>query len=126
MCTQTDEIEQEIIDLLMGTIKLCDIDTLNARQILYAFRVGIVYQKLAKIYMHSYKRAKNDARKKQLLHLCRMYYEKSAKTFEKLGEAKEYLETQLCHLDLQDDLCDGMYNSITLVHLRKYCFSTVK
>lgn len=91
----------------MGTIKLCDIDTLNSRQIVYAFRVGIVYQKLATIYMHSYKRANTDARKKQLLHLCRMYYEKSAKTFEKLGEAKEYLETQINRIDLQDDLCDG-------------------
>lgn len=93
---------------MLGTLKLCDIDTLNSRQILYAFRVGIVYQKLATIYFHSYKRAINDARKRKLLQLCRMYYEKTANTFEKLGEAKEYLDTQISRLDLQDELCNGM------------------
>lgn len=106
-------MEQEIIELLMNALKLCDSDTPSERQILYAFRKGLIYHRLAKIYDQSYKRSvvgavdDTDVRRKKLLQLCRLYYDKSIKTLEQLDEPMEYLQVQCDRLTLQETLVES-------------------
>lgn len=120
---QTEKLEQEIIKLLMGALKLCDTDTTSDRQILYAFRTGLLYHRLANLYNASYWRtvaggfapceddqdSDGEARRKKLLQLSRLYYEKSIKQFEQLGEPKEYLQVQCDRLTFQNRLAEGNF-----------------
>lgn len=46
-------------------------------------------------------------RRKKLLQLCRLYFEKSSKTFEGLDAPMEFLNVQNDRIDLQDFLFDG-------------------
>lgn len=97
--------------MLLNAIKLCDSDTPSERQILYTLRKGLIYHRLAKIYDQSYIRGgvidDTDIRRKKLLQLCRLYYEKSIKTFEQLDEPMEYLQVQCDRLILQDALVES-------------------
>lgn len=70
-----DVIEQEIIEMYMGSLKLCDTQT--RRDIL---RQGLIYQCLGKIYASAYRKQVEKARKKKLMNLCKLYYEKSVRT----------------------------------------------
>lgn len=106
----------------MGALKLCDTETPSDRQILYAFRTGLLYHRLANLYDASYWRAggsstpeddldgDGEARRKKLLQLSRLYYEKSVKQLEQLGEPKEYLQVQCDRLTLQNRLAEGNFN----------------
>lgn len=116
-------MEQEIIKLLMGALKLCDTETPGDRQILYAFRTGLLYHRLANLYDAAYWRTigggpapaeddhdnDGDARRKKLLQLCRLYYEKSVRQLEQLGEPKEYLQVQCDRITLQNRLAEGNF-----------------
>lgn len=110
----------------MGTLKLCDTETPSDRQILYAFRTGLLYHRLANLYDASYWRTiagsgsapseddldnDGEARRKKLLQLSRLYYEKSVKQHEQLGEPKEYLQVQCDRLTLQNRLAEGNFIS---------------
>lgn len=39
-------MEQEVTDLLLGSLKLCDTQTRNSRQIMYMVRSGLIYHNL--------------------------------------------------------------------------------
>lgn len=109
---QTDEIEQEVIELLLGSLKYCDIETPTPRQILYIIRSGLIYHRLGNIYFASYQNEiVNDARRKKLLALCRLYLEKSIKTFEDIDAPTEFLSVQNDRLDLQDFLFESAQNA---------------
>ena len=119
-------LEQEIIETLMNALKLCDTDTQGDRQLLYTFRKGMVYHRLANVYRNSYvHEVENEPRKKKLLQLVRLYYEKSAKTFEHLGETKEQLQIQCDRLQMQDILCEGtlfkLFSPILFVYASIFC-----
>lgn len=106
---QTESIEQEVIDLLMGALKLCDTDATNPRQFMYTIRSGLIYHHLGSIYCRSLKtETASDLRKKKLLQLCRLYYEKGAKVFESIEAPAEYLAIQNERIDLQDYLFEGI------------------
>lgn len=105
---QTDETEQEIIDLLLGTLKLCDIETVGPRQIMYQIRSGLIYHQLGNIYCRSYwMETANDVRKKKLLQLCRLYFEKGCKIFESIEAPLEFLAIQIDRCELQNILFEG-------------------
>lgn len=101
MFPQNDKIEQEIIDLFMGSLKLCDTQTRSS------LRTGLIYNYLGNIYCESYKRNSNHARYNKLLNLCRLYYEKSAHTFSNIDAITEYLGVQVDRLELQSVLFEG-------------------
>lgn len=102
-------MEQEIIDLLLASLKLCDTETQGSRQFMYIIRSGLIYHNLGNIYRRAYKLENmNDVRKKKLLQLARLYYEKGSKTFESIDAPIEYLAVQIDRLDLHNMLFDGM------------------
>lgn len=71
-------------------------------------RSGMIYQSLGGIYFHSYKsEADSEVRRKKLLQLCRLYYEKSAKIFETIEAPTEFLHVQIDRINLNDFLFEG-------------------
>lgn len=118
----TDSAEQEIIELLLTALKLSDTETPGERQVLYAFRQGLVYHRLAGVYARAYRRCGGDAgaagvdegqsmadatRRKKLLQLARMYYEKAARALERLEQVREFVLVQNDRLALQEHLTAG-------------------
>lgn len=105
---QTDDTEQEIIELLLGSLKLCDTETSGPRQIMYQIRSGLIYHNLGNIYCRAYwSETSNDVRKKKLLQLCRLYYEKGSKMFESIEAPLEFLAIQIDRIELQTILFEG-------------------
>lgn len=51
---QTDQTEQEIIELLLGSLRFCDVETVGPHQVIYQIRSGLVYHHLGNIYCRSY------------------------------------------------------------------------
>lgn len=132
------DAEQEIIELLLRSLKMCDTETVGERQVLYAFRQALVYQRLGEVYARSYKRTggnsnsggggvvgggrgdvdpmlsiggsdeKDSVRRKKMLQLCRMYYGKAAKALAPLEEASQYLRVLCDRMELQEYLAKGM------------------
>lgn len=101
-------MEQEIIELLLNALKLCDTETSNPRQIMYIIRSGLIYHHLGNIYCRSYQAENtNEVRKKKLLQLCRLYYVKGAKTFESIEAPIEFLTVQIDRIELQNVLFEG-------------------
>lgn len=114
-CAQTEDTEQEIIELMLGTLKLCDVETAGPRQIMYQIRSGLIYHNLGNIYCRAYwAETTSDVRKKKLLQLCRLYYEKGSKTFESIEAPLEYLAIQIDRIELQTILSEGRPNRVTL------------
>lgn len=106
--SQNDEIDQEIIELLLGSLKLCDTETPGPKQIVYTIRTGLIYHKLAIIYSRQYRTTNNsNNRKKKLLNLCRLYYEKSFKVFQNIEAPTEFIEVQIDRLKFQSTLFEG-------------------
>lgn len=106
---KNDEVDQEIIDLLLGSLKLCDTETMGAKQIMYTIRSGLIYHKLGNIYSRKYRTSDNsNHRKKTLLNLCRLYFEKSIKVFQSIGAPIEFIEVQIDRLTFQHTLFEGL------------------
>ena len=119
---QSEELEQEIIELLLNALKLCDTETPGPRQILYVVRSGLIHRRLGQIYFNAMKTdgSLNDTRKKKLLQLSRLYYEKAAKTFEAIDAHSEFLNVLSDRLLLQDYLCEGLLSRIPKFSTRNF------
>lgn len=79
---------------------------------MYVQRQGLLYHRLAVVYHQSYQRLDasdeaNETRRKKLLQLCRLYYEKSARVHEFAGNFVEYVRVQCSRLELQEQLVEG-------------------
>lgn len=109
-CLKNDEIDQEIIELLLGSLKLCDTETPGSKQMIYTIRSGLIYHKMGNIYSRQYRtNNSNNSRKKKLLQLCRLYYEKSIKVFQSIEAPIEFTEVQVDRLKFQNTLFEGMF-----------------
>lgn len=101
-------MDQEIIDILLGSLKLCDTEMRGPRQMNYILRTGLIYHKLGNIYRRQYRASDNSSnRKKKLLNLCRLYYEKSIKVFQSVKAPYEFIEVQIDRLIFQIALFEG-------------------
>lgn len=88
----------------MGSLKLCQ----NLRKTEYIIRCGLIYQCLGNLYGESHKKCKSS-RRKSLLNLCQLYYEKSANTFNTIDTAiPDYLELLIDRLEFQNVLYEGI------------------
>lgn len=94
----------------MGSLKLCDTETMGAKQIIYIIRSGLVYQELGNIYHRQYRASDiSNSRKKTLLNLCRMYYDKSTKVFQAIrSHSVEFINVQADRLSFQSTLIEGL------------------
>lgn len=96
-----------MIELFLGSLKLCDTTTGSSRQNMYIVRTGLIYQNLGTIYGRSYKTANDKTQKKKLLNLCRLYYEKGIKIFQNIDAPTEFLGVQNDRLQFQATLFEG-------------------
>lgn len=109
---QNEETEQVIIELLLNALKYCDTESAGSRQIMYIVRSGLIYHNLGNVYSKAYQReALSEARKKKLLQLCRLYYDKGVKVFEGCDAVSELLDIHSDRMELQHILFEGAPNN---------------
>lgn len=102
-----DEIEHVIVEALQKALRLCSMDTVNNKQILYTFRAGLIHHRLGSLYHSSLRKSElEENKRKTYLTLCRMHYDKSAKIFNDLKEPKEFLEVQLKRVSVAEQLSE--------------------
>lgn len=102
----TDDLEREVLESLMKALKYCDLETNSSRQVLYIFRAGLIHQRLASFYHQSLRKILDENKKKNLLQLCRMNYEKAANLLSSLCEYKDYLKITLERIALCEFLSE--------------------
>lgn len=74
---------------------------------MYIVRSGLIYHSLGNIYSRSYKTTSGSNRKKKLLNLCRLYFEKGVKIFQSINAPIELLAVQVDRLEFQNILFEG-------------------
>lgn len=78
---------------------------------MYIVRSGLIYQCLGNIYREKLKKkGRNIVHQKQLLHLCRLYHEKSANILHRI-DTIDYLGVQVDRLELQNVLFEGIVSN---------------
>lgn len=88
---------------------------------MYVVRSGLIYHNLGNVYSRAYQREIfSEARKKKLLQLCRLYYDKGVKVFEGCDAPSELLDIQSDRIDLQHILFETNQKS---AHKKK-CLQT--
>uniref|UniRef100_A0A2M4CZA1 Erythroid differentiation-related factor 1 n=1 Tax=Anopheles darlingi TaxID=43151 RepID=A0A2M4CZA1_ANODA len=101
-----EEIEQEVVEMLQRALKLCDQDNSGPKQVLYSFRAALIHHRIASYYHMSYRKTVDEQRRKTVLQLTKLHYEKAAKAFESLAEPQEFLQIQMERIALQEYLCE--------------------
>lgn len=102
----TEDLEREVLEMLMKALKLCDLETNSSRQVLYCFRAGLIYHRLGSFYHQSLRTVVDDTKKRTILQLCRLNYEKSANLLESLKEFKDFFQVQIERIALQEHLAE--------------------
>jgi hypothetical protein len=102
----SDDLERDVLEMLMKALKLCDLETPGARQVLYCFRAGLIYHRLGSFYHQLLRTSVDDAKKRTTLQLCRLNYEKSSNLLESLKEFKDFFEVQMERIALQELLAE--------------------
>ncbi|XP_054840041.1 erythroid differentiation-related factor 1 isoform X2 [Eublepharis macularius] len=92
-----EQIEKEVSESMMKSLKYCDVDTVSARQPLCQYRAATIHHRLASMY-HSCLRNQvgDEHQRKQHRVLVDLHYGKSVKFFQLLKDAPcELLRVQL-------------------------------
>uniref|UniRef100_A0A8D0BEJ2 Erythroid differentiation regulatory factor 1 n=1 Tax=Salvator merianae TaxID=96440 RepID=A0A8D0BEJ2_SALMN len=92
-----EQIEKEVSESMMKSLKYCDVDTVSARQPLCQYRAATVHHRLASMY-HSCLRNQvgDEHQRKQHRILVDLHYSKAVKFFQLLKDAPcELLRVQL-------------------------------
>lgn len=105
-----EEIEQDVLEMLLKALKLCDLETDTSRQVLYCFRAGLIHHRLGSFYHHSLRSSLEDSKKRTTLQICRLNYEKSANLLESLKEFKDFIQVQMERIALQEYLAEESAN----------------
>ena len=115
-----EEVEQEVVDLLQKALKMCDIENSGSRQVLYMFRAALIHHRIASFYHYSFRQAVDENRRKTLLQILKIHYEKSTKLFENLNEPHEFLKIQMERIALQEFQCElSQNNSAKIRHMHQ-------
>ncbi|XP_058451022.1 erythroid differentiation-related factor 1 [Malaya genurostris] len=101
-----EEVEQEVVEMLQKALKLCDQELNGPRQVLYSFRAALIHHRIASYYHFSFRNASEEHRRKTILQLCKLHYEKAVKIFESLNEPQEFLQIQMERIALQEYQCE--------------------
>ncbi|XP_061491682.1 erythroid differentiation-related factor 1 isoform X1 [Rhineura floridana] len=92
-----EQIEKEVSESMMKSLKYCDVDTVSARQPLCQYRAATIHHRLASLY-HSCLRNQvgDEHQRKQHRVLVDLHYSKAVKFFQLLKDAPcELLRVQL-------------------------------
>ncbi|XP_048449137.1 erythroid differentiation-related factor 1-like isoform X2 [Rhincodon typus] len=92
-----EQIEREVADSMMKSLKYCDIRTESARQPLCQYRAATIHHRLASMYHNSLRNQVGDDHfRKQHRSLADLHYNKAVKLFQLLKDAPcELLRVQL-------------------------------
>lgn len=101
-----EEAEREVLEMLMKALQLCDIESNNSRQVLYMFRAALIHQRISSLHHQCIRVSVEEHKRKTILQLCRLHYEKSVKLLETLAEFKDFLKVQLERIALQEFLAE--------------------
>ncbi|XP_053681456.1 erythroid differentiation-related factor 1 [Anopheles nili] len=106
-----EEVEKEMVEMLQRALKLCDQDNSGPKQVLYSFRAALIHHRIASYYHMSYRSTSDEHRRKAILKLAKLHYEKAANTFKSLAMPQEFLHTQMERIGLQDNQCEQVATS---------------
>ncbi|MBN3287831.1 EDRF1 factor, partial [Polyodon spathula] len=92
-----EQIEREVTEAMMKSLKYCDLHTESARQPLYQYRAATIHHRLASMYHSCFRNQVGDEhQRKQHRGLAELHYNKAVKLFQILRDAPcELLRTQL-------------------------------
>ncbi|CAL8368323.1 erythroid differentiation-related factor 1 [Gadus morhua] len=91
------QIEQEVTDAMMKSLRYCDLQTESARQPLYQYRAATIHHRLASMYHSCFRNQVGDEHvRKQHRSLAELHYSKAVRLFLSLRDAPcELLRTLL-------------------------------
>lgn len=103
-----EEVEREVVDFLQKALKYCDLETPGPRQLVYQFRAASIHHRLASLY-HKCLRSlsADDAKRRNVLQLSRMHYEKASGLLLQLEHPSDFLRVQLERVALCEFLAEG-------------------
>lgn len=112
-----EEAEREVTEMLHKALKYCDVETPGHRQPIYQFRSAMIHHRLASLYHKSFRSSADDdgSRRKKILQLCKLHYEKSSKLLLALEHPAEFLRVQLervALLEFQAESTSSPHNKI--------------
>uniref|UniRef100_A0AAV2JMQ8 EDRF1 TPR repeats region domain-containing protein n=1 Tax=Knipowitschia caucasica TaxID=637954 RepID=A0AAV2JMQ8_KNICA len=92
-----EQIEREVTEAMMKSLKYCDLQTESARQPLYQYRAATIHHRLASMYHSCFRNQVGDeALRKQHRSLAELHYSKAVSLFLSLRDAPcELLRTLL-------------------------------
>ncbi|XP_034093834.1 erythroid differentiation-related factor 1 [Gymnodraco acuticeps] len=92
-----EQIEREVTDAMMKSLKYCDLQTESARQPLYQYRAATIHHRLASMYHSCFRNQVGDEHlRKQHRSLAELHYSKAVCLFLSLTDAPcELLRTLL-------------------------------
>ncbi|XP_075114576.1 erythroid differentiation-related factor 1 isoform X3 [Leptodactylus fuscus] len=92
-----EQIEREVTEAMMKSLKYCDVDTVSARQPLCQYRAATIHHRLASMYHSCLRNQVGDEHlRKQHRVMADLHYSKAVKLFQLLKDAPcELLRVQL-------------------------------
>ncbi|XP_051578046.1 erythroid differentiation-related factor 1-like isoform X1 [Myxocyprinus asiaticus] len=92
-----EQIEREVTETMMKSLRYCDLQTESARQPLYQYRAATIHHRLASMYHSCYRnQVGNESVRKQHKALAEQHYSKAVRLFVSLSDAPcELLRTLL-------------------------------
>ncbi|KAJ9579565.1 hypothetical protein L9F63_004750 [Diploptera punctata] len=110
-----EEVEREVVEVFMKALKYCDLETPGPRQPIYQFRAASIHHRLGSLYHKSYRTLSSDeTRRKNMLMLARLHYEKSVCLLQQLEHPSEFLRVQMERVALAEyqaqSICDWWSN----------------
>ncbi|XP_072545526.1 erythroid differentiation-related factor 1 isoform X2 [Salminus brasiliensis] len=92
-----EQIEREVTEAMMKSLRYCDLQTESARQPLYQYRAATIHHRLASMYHSCYRnQVGNESLRKQHRSLAELHYSKAVRLFLSLSDAPcELLRTLL-------------------------------
>ncbi|XP_051503114.1 erythroid differentiation-related factor 1-like isoform X2 [Myxocyprinus asiaticus] len=92
-----EQIEREVTETMMKSLRYCDLQTESARQPLYQYRAATIHHRLASMYHSCYRNQVGDESvRKQHKVLAEQHYSKAVRLFVSLSDAPcELLRTLL-------------------------------
>uniref|UniRef100_A0A8C0YPB6 Erythroid differentiation regulatory factor 1 n=1 Tax=Cyprinus carpio carpio TaxID=630221 RepID=A0A8C0YPB6_CYPCA len=92
-----EQIEREVTETMMKSLRFCDLQTESARQPLYQYRAATIHHRLASMYHSCYRNQVGDeSDRKQHRALAEQHYSKAVRLFISLSDAPcELLRTLL-------------------------------
>ncbi|XP_041866613.1 erythroid differentiation-related factor 1 isoform X2 [Melanotaenia boesemani] len=109
-----EQIEREVTEAMMKSLKYCDLQTESARQPLYQYRAATIHHRLASMYHSCFRNQVGDEHlRKQHRSLAELHYSKAVSLFLSLTDAPcELLRTLLERVAFAEFTMAGQSSSV--------------